>query len=788
MCFGLAVGLRAWKKGGMTLGAPFWGLVALAVVTAAQLLPLSPGLLAWLAPKGAALVTYATEPLGGPAWRCLSLDPPGTALSLAMTIGLAGVAGATALLVRDGSRALLLLWTVEVGGMALALLALVQLLLGSKAVFWVYAPEVGGGFVAPFVNPNHAGGFYGALTFLHLGLVVQIREQRARWIGLGLTALPVFLVVSSASRGAIVATGLGAVLFLVLKWRDGAMTAQRLGYALATTVILGTVAVPSSSIIRREFGKGTKWEALDEEGKIEVWRDAVGVARDYPLTGIGRGAFRAVFPTYKRRSAGSSERTFTNPENVIVQYLVELGPVVSGLLFLLLIWLAVRWFRGTTLDPLHVTALVPVLLLLGQNTVDFNLEFPGTGYLVAALLGVLAGLRRGRTHQVASRARRGLGVAGLLALMALGAATLATAGRLGAAQDLRREGATLAARLERREPPRLVLRDIEAAIRRHPADFYLQYLAGSAALRIPGEQPLRFFNRALVLNPRSNLTEYQVGRALMRLGLDEQALGHMLAALQLKMPLSGTFARDLFRLLQVLWQAHPGERRSLREAMCGSGLLGPLRLVPGDCLLAAAFVERRRAEPMSRIAGIDPPAAFKLARWMVGARLTDQARVAFGRLQALFPKDDEPPAALVRLCRKLGDPARALYWARRWLQATQTSEAYVQVTELLREAGHGEEASQMASAGLVRHPRQVGLVALQAEILLDQGALSDARQVLLSRMLGERLEIRSEMRLLSIRVRLEHRAGNRLREERLRSRLRQLQSLVHSGYKGTSPR
>ena len=256
---------------------------------------------------------------------------------------------------------------------------------------------------------------------------------------------------------------------------------------------------------------------------------------------------------------------------------------------------------GAAVEPLHVAALVPVLVLLGQNTVDFNLEFPGTGFLVAGLLGALAGLGRGRTRRVAHRVRRLALVAGLLSILGLGAVTLGTLGRWGVARDLATEGSALAQRLDRGRPPRPILRELQAAIRRHPVDFYLQYLAGTAALRIPGEQPLRFFNRALVLNPRSALTEYQVGRALMWLDLNEQALGHMLAALQRQLPLSGTFARDLFRLLQVLWQAHPQERRAVREAMCGSGLEVLGRLPLGDCLLTGAFVERRRAEPMSRM-------------------------------------------------------------------------------------------------------------------------------------------------------------------------------------------
>jgi O-antigen ligase len=784
--FALTVAWRTVKKGRLTLGAPFWVLTAVAALCALQLWQLPSGALSLLQPRGTALLAYSLEGLGEPARRSLSLDPPGTALELAKSIGLVALAGTVALLVRDGPRALLLLWTCNVAGMALALLAAVQYLAGAEAVYWVYAPEAGRGFVAPFVNPNHAGAFYGALTFLNLGLSLRVRERRVQLAGAVLTALPALLVVASASRGAIVATALGAVLFAFLYWRTGEISGRRFGYAVALVLIGGTVAMPSSEIIRRELGERTDWQTLDEEKKIDVWRDAVAAVRDHPVAGVGRGAFRAAFPAYQRRTAGG-QSTFTHPENLLVQWLVEVGPWLFGALLLGVFWLGVRYLRQAKLGPLHAVALCPVAVVVGQNLADFNLEFPGTAFLVVACLGVLAGLRRGRTRRVASARQRGLRAGGLLAAVAVAGVALATWGRWGAAHDLRATGHALGRRLERGEAPAAVLADARAAVRHHPADYYLHYLAGSAALRVPGEQPLRHFNRALYLNPRSTLTQYQVGRALQRLGLPGQALHHYLEALRLRLPLGGNFARDLFALLQRLWAADAAPRLLARVGACSAPAAATGHAPLPGCLLTAAHLDRHRGEPLGRVARIDPAAAYQLAHWLERVKLPAQARAAYLRLQAADPQRVEYLEALVRVGEASGDAGRALYWARRWVAETGLPEAYERLARLLYDARRPAAADRIVDAGLMRHRGHAPLVALKARLLMDHKQWSEARQLLVAHTVGRALDIKDEIRLLGLRIQVERETDNRMRAERLRSRLSQLQNLVKSGYQGLSP-
>ncbi|MFN2169603.1 MAG: O-antigen ligase family protein, partial [Anaerolineae bacterium] len=461
----VAVSWRFRKRGAFSVGAPFWVFLALAAVCLVQLLWLPEGLLRWIQPRGAALVAYSTEGLG-PLWhRCLSLDPPGTALDCCKLLGFAALAATAALLVRDPPRALLLFWTISIAGMVVAAAAAFQVLAGGKTIFGIYRPEGGHRFVAPIVNENHAGAFYAALAFLHLGLALQLREPRRRWSMVAFTALPALLVIASASRGAIAALALGALAMLVGQWRVGKINGRQLGYGIAITLILGTVALPASENVRREFGSKTTVETVQEDVKVKLWADALPMAKDYPITGIGRGAFRSVFPSYYHVSSGLRV-TYSHAENLLVQLLVELGPVVFGVLLCLVIWLALRYFRRVPPTEAATIALLPVGVLLAQNLVDFNLEFPGTGFLLVVLLGALAGLHRGRTRHAQKRRRRVLAASGWLAFVAASGLALATLGAAGVRYDLRREGQELQAEINRGDKPEQTLRATREAIRR----------------------------------------------------------------------------------------------------------------------------------------------------------------------------------------------------------------------------------------------------------------------------------------------------------------------------------
>jgi len=777
---------RFTKRGSFGFGAPFWILLGLAVVCGLQLVGLSEGLHRALQPRGAALAAYSTEGLG-PLWhRCLSLDPPGTALECCKLLGYAALAGSAALLVRDRSRALLVLWTLSVSGMVIAVVAAAQLFIGGDTIFGVYRPEATTRhIIIPFVNGNHAGAYYAAIGYLHLGLALQVQEQRRRWLMIGLTALPMLLVVASASRGAITAMILGGFVLFAFMRKLGKLSNRQLAYGVAITVILGTVAFPASETMRREFGSNTDLQTVHEDVKVQMWGDAVQMTRDYPLTGIGRGAFRSVFPSYYRVSPGLKV-TYSHAENLVVQLLVEFGVLVFVLLLLMVAWSIFRYIKTVSLEQEHTIALLPILVLVGQNLVDFNLEFPGTAFLFAVLLGVLAGLGRGRTRQVAKRPKRVAQLVGGLAFVAVGAVALATLGAAGVRYDLRTEGQQLQAAINRGDKPIQALGATREAIRRHPADFYLHHLAGVAAMNVVGELPMRHFNRALYLNPRSAAVQRQVGLALWRLGFPRQALVHYTVAIQRGIPTRGNVAGELYELLGSLWSRGDLAQARMEASVCAGSLALVGQLPAPSCLLAEHQSRVQRGEGFEVVARVAPLEAPAFARRLVVDERWASAQLAYQQILATDPKHAETLTALLDLTFKNRDLALALYWAERLVAVERSAAAYDRLGQIHLLAGKAKRAEQVVDVGLGVHPRAPGLVALKAELLLKRGEHTYARSLIRELTVGRSLEMHEELRILKVRLRIETQDKNLLRAGRIKARMQQIQRLLKAGVRGSN--
>ncbi len=777
---------RLYKKGSFGCGAPYWILMGLAVVCGLQLMGLSEGVHRFLQPRGAALVAYSTDGVGPLFRRCLSLDPPGTALELCKLLGYAALAGTAALLVRDRSRALLVMWTLSVSGMVIAVVAAAQFLMGGDSILGVYQPETGPRhLVLPFVNPNHAGGFFAAIGFLHLGLALGVVELRRRWLMVALTALPMLLVIASASRGAITAMIVGCFGLFFFMRRLGKLNNQQLGYAVAITLILGAVAFPASETMRKEFGSNTDLETVHEEVKVQLWSDALKMAGDYPATGIGRGAFRSVIPTYYRATPGLRV-TYSHAENILVQLLVEFGPLIFALLVVVVVLSVFRYFRKVTLEEEHAIALLPILVLLGQNLVDFNLEFPGTAFLFVVLLGVMAGLGRGRTRQVASRSRRMIQAGGALGFVAVAGLALATLGATGVRYDLRSEGRQLQAAINRGDNPARALRATREAICRHPADFYLHHLAGVAAMNVPGELPLRHFNRALYLNPRSGATQRQVGRALWLLGFPRQALVHYTEAIARGVAVRGDVASELYALLARLWHSGGIAQARTEASLCLGSLALPGQVPAPTCLVATDLSAVQRSRGFSILARLEPAVATVFARRLVVGKDRTRGLHAYQRILASDPQNAVVLKALVELTFRAGDLALALHYCEALVRVNRSASAYVRLGQIHLRAGQVDLAEKAADKGLGRNPRAPGLVALKAEILLGRGAYKQARSMIRELTVGRSLEMGDELRLLRIRMRIEKHDGNQLRLERIKTRILQIQRLQKAGVRGSN--
>jgi O-antigen ligase len=193
-----------------------------------------------------------------------------------------------------------------------------------------------------------------------------------------LTLLPLGALFLSASRGGMVATMVasGLVMALVFLRRHGShQLAAIAALVILSAALVGWLGIGQaldrfSSLRRLEVTEGRRSEMLHDS-----WR----IFMDHPVSGVGLGSLRAVFPEYETLYDGN---VVEHAHNDYVEVLAETG-IVGGLcgasFFLLLLWGS--WSRLAVAAEsfelaYHIGAVGACTALLVHSLVDFNLHIP----------------------------------------------------------------------------------------------------------------------------------------------------------------------------------------------------------------------------------------------------------------------------------------------------------------------------------------------------------------------------------------------------------------------------
>ncbi|TAK32377.1 MAG: hypothetical protein EPO21_15275 [Chloroflexota bacterium] len=198
---------------------------------------------------------------------------------------------------------------------------------------WVYA-QVGRLF--PMVsqqtpNPNGiAGLLIVAVPFALAGSLRAPGWRRAGWVMA--SGVLLLVTVATGSRGGLLALGAGVLGVLAAQWRRPWISLWLLGLPAITLVLgwLGAQVLPWLDV------PGT-----GELGRVDLWHTSFYMVQDFPLTGVGLGAFPAVF-----QALYAGDPKVTNPHNLFLQTYLDLG--VLGLIGLL--WI-VLWGLRVAFSP-----------------------------------------------------------------------------------------------------------------------------------------------------------------------------------------------------------------------------------------------------------------------------------------------------------------------------------------------------------------------------------------------------------------------------------------------------
>jgi O-Antigen ligase len=510
----------------------FLGLAAFCVL---QALPLPQGVVRALSPTAAEtwLRAWEVSRPGGHGLMSLSLDPRATWVE-ALKWSMYAAAFLTAMRygeARSMARGLLLPLgaALAVGGVTLG-----HGLARATTVYGVYRPSFGPSIwhIGPLLNPNHLAGYLNLGMFCGIGLLVARRAVLPRWV-LGLAiAFMVPNAIVAGSRGGILGIAAGSLVFWLFLPKpryadaDWGPVSRRL-----LVLMLASVAAVAAILTVLLVSDNTSRELYDRNlDKLHLFQWTIRLIRDFPLVGVGRGAFESVFAAYRN---GANNEIYTHPENLLAQWGGEWG--VVGVLALAggAFWLRPRRL-GTRWSVVATGAVAGVGAIVAQNLVDFALEVPAVALSVVVAVGVCYGHARGRRQEVMERApsRPFLNSAWVPLAVALAFLPLVLGARPLALARL-----DLAGRynvLEKGDSNSLselwtaTLKEVEA----HPAEPYFFRLGALLAWR-SGRDPMPWLQRALERGPSLGRTHLVVARVLAARGGIKQAL--------LQLRLAGTY-------------------------------------------------------------------------------------------------------------------------------------------------------------------------------------------------------------------------------------------------------
>lgn len=495
-----------------------WAL--LVVISALQLAPWPPALLRALDPAGADASGRALWALGearASAWRPLHRDP-GTGVSdLVYLLGLGAMYLAVFTASMRGHLERIYL-TCATAALVVSGVALAHLTTGQDLLYAFYRPQQAAPpILSPLLNANHLAALTGTGAILWIGAATDAHNGLSRVLQ-GIAAVLCGAVCAlSMSRGGVAAAVGGVAVFVALNARGRGeaerrrertdvrrqnVTAAGLGFA-----VFGAGIWVAATGLRQEFVGG-------DSSKLEIFRRAAGALRGHALLGLGSGALPVTVS-----SAGHLDAawTFLRAECLPLDLALAFGLPVAAFVMFCLAHALKRLLPPGSAPPPAVAAWSALLALLLHDFVDFSMFLGATGYVAAAVAGVLAG---GKATDWRRPMERFQNVqrwpAGLIAVAVIALGTVAWRSPLEAERDALE-------RSLRREPSSFAGPGVRAALARHPMDAYLQLLAGSYAISRDDPSGLRFVARAMELSPNWHAPHLLLARAMVARGRRGQA-------------------------------------------------------------------------------------------------------------------------------------------------------------------------------------------------------------------------------------------------------------------------
>lgn len=259
----------------------------------------------------------AADVLGEPIAGTITIDPSATREAILRLLPAPACLWLALQLCRDERRARLFVFALGLIGGLYAFYGLVAFFAPAPQILWFEKIAYLDSLTATFVNRNNFATYAGITLLAALGTVVGTRAAGSggsRWwalladaavaltgrAGIALVAALAIAIalVLSGSRAGIGATVAGVVLFWMIFLGRGGNRAAKIWVVVLGLVAFALVAANFGALLFTRIGD----TGFEDAGRGGIYARTVAAIADFPLTGIGYGAFESAFRIYRDAS------------------------------------------------------------------------------------------------------------------------------------------------------------------------------------------------------------------------------------------------------------------------------------------------------------------------------------------------------------------------------------------------------------------------------------------------------------------------------------------------------
>lgn len=324
----------------------------------------------------------------------------GSVQSLASWAGFTVAVGCSAAIHVRGRSLYLLGWLLALGAVV-ASLGIIQKVTGNHLMYGFRIIPYGYDAFGPFYNKDHAATFLGISGMAGVGLfgwnVARFQSGKSRMSAADYIAKQVLLgfavvlvsagLMYTGSRAGLAGFLAALMLFgglLIVRRRVSVGAAAAAGLLFAGGIVASAYLAPGLYHLARI--------PYSIAFRLELYRSALALSRDFPLFGVGSGSFMSVFPPYQ---ALSVQGTVTHAHNDWLEWACELGlplACVWASVVGLIIARAYQKMKNARPEDFWLVgaALSAVIFSCLHALVEYPMNIPANALIFAVLLGLLA--------------------------------------------------------------------------------------------------------------------------------------------------------------------------------------------------------------------------------------------------------------------------------------------------------------------------------------------------------------------------------------------------------------